>query len=276
MNLHDQSELRAFLAKHGLWARKGLAQHFLCSPKVLNAIRSRLDGIEGILEIGPGPGAITGMLTEAASKVIALEVDTRFPEVLAESAPLADVRLLDALEADLGSVLFELPEPRSVVSNMPYHITGPLITRIAEVRKQYVKAVLMMQKEVGVRILAPVGDSNRGSLSVYLQTQFQINKVCDVPPGAFLPPPKVQSIVLEFVPVETGLSAEEEPGFFKLVRGCFAMPRKTLANNLIRYGIERPRTEALIEKAGLSALARPQSLTLDQWRELYRLSVLGR
>lgn len=269
MNLHDPSELRAFLSRHGLWARKGLAQHFLCSPKVLEAIRSRLGGIQGILEIGPGPGAITGMLAESASKVIALEVDTRFPPVLAESAPRAEVRLQDALEADLAAVLGELPEPRAVVSNMPYHITGPLLTRIAGVRQHYAKAVLMMQKEVGVRILAPAGNSDRGSLSVFLQTQFEIRKVVDAPPGAFLPPPKVQSIVLEFVPTLTGLEPKQEVGYFEMVRASFAMPRKTLANNLIRFGIERERAEALIASAGLPALVRPQDLTLDQWRGLY-------
>ncbi len=270
MNLHDPSELRVFLAKHGLWANKGLAQHFLCSTKVLEAIRRRLDGIQGILEIGPGPGAITGMLTEEASKVIALEVDTRFPDVLAESAPLAEVRLQDALETDLPSVLAELPEPRVVVSNMPYHITGPLLTTIAKARAHYVKAVLMMQKEVGVRILAQPGDSDRGSLSVFLQTQFQISKVVDAPPGAFLPPPKVQSIVLEFVPVDTGLEPEEEAGYFKMVRAAFAQPRKTLANNLIAFGIGRARAERVIEESGLKALVRPHDLKLDHWRELYR------
>lgn len=270
MNLHDPSELRVFLAKHGLWANKGLAQHFLCSTKVLEAIRSHIQGVEGILEIGPGPGAITGMLTEVASKVIALEVDTRFPQVLAESAPLAEVRLQDALEADLAAVLAELPEPRAVVSNMPYHITGPLLTAIAGVRAHYVKAVLMMQKEVGVRILAKPGDSNRGSLSVFLQTQFEIRKVVDAPPGAFLPPPKVQSIVLEFVPVSTGLEPGEESGYFKMVRAAFVQPRKTLANNLIAYGIDRARAEVVIEKSDLKAMIRPHDLTLDQWRALYR------
>ncbi len=230
--LHDRAELRRFLARHKLAARKGFAQHFLCSRRVVEAIAERMQGFGGILEIGPGPGVLTGPLSEAASKLIALEIDPRMSSALAESAPMAEVRLGDALKVPLDSLLAELPEPRAIVSNIPYHITGPLVTRVADARRSYELAVLMLQKEVAKRVLAKEGSPDRGSLSVFLQAQFEIERVCDVPAGAFEPPPKVDSAVLSLFPRETGLTEAEERRFFGFVRAGFSQPRKTLANNL--------------------------------------------
>jgi 16S rRNA (adenine1518-N6/adenine1519-N6)-dimethyltransferase len=237
--LSDPSTLRRVLAAHGLSAKKGLGQHFLCSASVVDKIVARVESFSGVLEIGPGPGVLTGPLSQQVGQVTALELDERMAAVLAETAPQARVVLGNALHEDLLSLLQTLPEPRAVVSNLPYYITGPLVTRIAEARAAFAKAVLMMQKEVGVRVLAPTGSSDRGSLTVFLQSLFEIEKVTDAPPGAFLPPPKVSSLVLELRPKPPELEPEEEAGYFGLVRGAFRQPRKTLANNLARLGWER-------------------------------------
>lgn len=256
------------MERHGLWAKKTLGQHFLVSQPAVASIVGCLDGIRGVLEIGPGPGVLTGPVSEAAERTVALEVDPRMLSALAESAPKAEARVSDVLKTDIGAVLCELPAPRAVVSNMPYHITGPLITRIAEVRRHFDKAVLMMQKEVADRIMAPPGRSDRGSLSVYLEAQFGVRRVCQVPAGAFFPPPKVDSTVLELVPRETGLSESEERSFFGFVRPGFRAPRKTLANNL--GGIApRERLVAAFERCGLKPSVRPHELTLEQWLRLW-------
>lgn len=235
----------------------------------MRAIEVSLEGARGILEIGPGPGVLTAPLSATAEKMIALELDERMIAALAESAPRADVRKADALKADILSVLHELPEPRGLVSNLPYYITGPLLTRIAEARAGYSIAVLMMQREVAQRVVAAEKTSARGSLSVYLQSQFVIKKITDAPAGAFLPPPKVDSTVLSFMPRETGLPSEIEPYFFRLVRLGFTQPRKTLANNL-SAGLHIDRTVALqmIAGAGLGEKARPQELSVDEWKRL--------
>lgn len=267
MNLSDPTELRAFLARHGIKATKGLGQHFLCSGKVVEAIRLRFEGFHGLLEIGPGPGVLTSELSESVERFIALEVDRRMVAALAESAPKAEVRLADALRSDLASILAELPQPRGIVSNLPYYITGPLVTVIAEASPFWGKAVLMMQREVAARILAPPGDSDRGSLSVYLQAQFAIEKVIDVPPGAFVPPPKVSSTVLEMRP----LGNVYDPEFFRFVRAGFKQPRKTLSNNLQAFGLDREEVGSRIEAAGLDERIRPHALTLDEWRKVARL-----
>jgi 16S rRNA (adenine1518-N6/adenine1519-N6)-dimethyltransferase len=185
-------------------------------------------------------------------------------EVLSESAPTAEVRNLDALRVRLSEILEELPSPRGVVSNLPYYITGPLLTQIAEARQHFARAVLMMQKEVGERVLAVPKTSARGSLSVYLQSQFDIRRVAVAPAGAFLPPPKVDSVVLELVPNGQFVS----PAFQDFVRKGFTQPRKTLANNLLPDW-NRGQTAAALDMVGLLPSARPQELSLTEWRDIY-------
>ena len=187
------------------------------------------------------------------------------PLLLRESAPKAEVLREDALRADLGAILDGLPTPRAVVSNMPYYITGPLLGRIADVRASFDVAVLMMQREVADRIVAAPGKRERGALSVAIQSQFDISRVANVPAGAFLPPPKVDSAVLRLIPRFDGLSEEA----IRLVRLGFAQPRKTLANNLIA-GLEMTRDEAVvkIESIGLSETVRPAELREMDWVKL--------
>ncbi len=125
----------------------------------------------------------------------------------------------------------------------------------------------MMQKEVGERVLAGEKTSARGSLSVYLQTQFDIRRIAVAPAGAFLPPPKVDSVVLVFVPRDTGMPLEDEEWYFKLVRAGFTQPRKTLVNNLTAIS-GRERVGEALEAVELGEKARPQELSLESWRRL--------
>lgn len=265
MRLDQPEILRAFLKRHGLRPDKGLGQHFLVSAATVDAIVGAASSCPGVLEIGPGPGVLTGPLSEAAERMVALELDERMPSLLSESAPRAEVRGEDALKADLSAILLDLPAPRAIVSNLPYYITGPLLARIAEARAHLDVAVLMMQKEVADRILAKPGKRERGALSVALQSQFEISRVAHVPAGAFLPPPKVDSSVLKLVPRESGLSDEA----LRLVRLGFAQPRKTLTNNLVA-GLHITRDEAVerVERIGLLETVRPAELSEADWVRL--------
>ncbi|MEA2553068.1 MAG: rRNA (adenine1518-N6/adenine1519-N6)-dimethyltransferase [Fimbriimonadaceae bacterium] len=266
MNLADAATLKAFLGRHGLWASKGLGQHFLVSQKVVSAIVSSFSECRGVLEIGPGPGVLTAPLSESAERLVAIELDARMVEALKESAPKAEVLQIDALKTDLRSVLQGLPEPRGLVSNLPYYITGPLLTKISEAREHYSKAVLMMQKEVAERVLAGPKTPARGSLSVYLQLQFEIRLLVNAPAGAFMPPPKVDSAVLEFTPRTLPVPAGQADALFKLIRFSFAQPRKTLVNNLVAgYHLDREAATQVILSSGFKPTARPQELANDQW-----------
>ena len=126
----------------------------------------------------------------------------------------------------------------------------------------------MMQREVGERVIAPAGDRRRGSLSVYLQACFTITRLAIVPAGAFMPPPKVDSVVLVFEPRAVDVGVEPER-FFRWVRAGFTQPRKTLANNLSTTGVDRQAAAAHLEAAGLSATARASDLTQEQWVTAY-------
>lgn len=264
MNLAKPSVLRAFLKEHGLSPNKGLGQHFLCSEKAVTGIVSAVEFCSGVMEIGPGPGILTGPLTDSGRAVIALEVDDRMIRALPTSAPKATIRKCDALEADLAAILAELPTPRAVVSNLPYFITGALLGRIAKAWACFDIAVLMMQREVGERVMAAAGDSARGSLSVYLQVRFEIRRLMPVPAGAFLPPPRIDSSVLTFKP----LGREPGSAFDAIVRCAFTQPRKTLVNNLLGLGIDRGVCVDALHSIGLDERIRPHMLDISDWHKL--------
>jgi 16S rRNA (adenine1518-N6/adenine1519-N6)-dimethyltransferase len=266
LKLYNSGTLKAFLKKHGIATSKGLGQHFLCSQAAVEAIVAEFSAVQGVCEIGPGPGVLTSPLSIQCGQVIALEVDTTMLGALKDSSPKADVRVIDALEADLCEILSELPEPRGIVSNLPYYITGPLINRIADARGNFSIAVLMMQREVANRILSKPGNRERGSLSVYLQTIFDMSLVVHVPAKDFMPPPKVDSTVLRFIPKSFDVDAEFAAFYFKTVRMGFAQPRKTLANNLIAgFHIEREQAADIVERADLEEKVRPHDMTQAEW-----------
>ncbi len=207
-----------------------------------------------MLEIGPGVGVLTKPLFEVCEDVVVVELDKRFVEVLGSVVPAAQIVQADALKTNLRELLTEMREPRCIVSNMPYNITGPLLGKVCECRGLFRNAVLMMQKEVGERVLAKPGSSARGALSVSMQLQFDIKKVCDAKAGAFLPPPKVDSIVLDFTPTVPEFDLDK---VLRVVRTGFTQPRKTLANNLAdKYD----KT-----KIGLPVNIRPHQLTNAEW-----------
>jgi 16S rRNA (adenine1518-N6/adenine1519-N6)-dimethyltransferase len=210
-----------------------------------------------VIEIGPGIGVLTKPLCDMCQQVVAVELDRRFVEVLASVAPSAKVVRADVLKADVGKILANMDEPRCIVSNMPYNITGPLLGKVCECRGLIRNAVLMMQKEVGERVLARAGTPERGALSVSMQLQFDIKKVCDARAGAFLPPPKVDSVVLDFTPKRSEYDVDL---VLSVVRAGFTHPRKTLANNLSEKYDRR--------RIALAEHVRPHQLANEEWVSL--------
>ncbi len=265
INPLDPSELKELLQAEGFQPTKRLGQHFLISERVVRLIDQAVGENAGsVLEVGPGPGALTHLLS-ARLPVLALEVDERVIAILRQTAPDAEVMLQDALEADLGSLVQNRPTPRVLVSNMPYNITGPLLTAFTRARTHFDRMVLMMQREVAEKIMARDGDSSFGSISVFLQSRFEIRIVCQAPAGAFWPPPKVDSSVLTFkaTPVWATEEAHE-----RVVRLGFGQPRKTLSNNILAGGWSREIAEAALTAVGLDLRVRPHQVSLAQWSQL--------
>jgi 16S rRNA (adenine1518-N6/adenine1519-N6)-dimethyltransferase len=215
----------------------------------------------GIVEVGPGPGVLTQRLV-AQAPVVAIDLDRRAGEALKESAPEAEFLCADILRVDLAAVLSELPEPRCLVSNLPYYITAAVVDLVCTTSRLIDRSVLLMQEEVAQKLMAPAGSSARGSLSVEVQYRFEVSTVCKVPPGAFLPPPKVHSRALFLVNKRAPAPPER---LFDFVRKAFKQPKKTLANNLVAAGLAKRDAEAAIAGLGLDPMVRPHLLSELDW-----------
>ena len=259
-------------------ARKRFGQHWLTDATVLDRIvaAAELEEGERVLEVGPGRGALTERLLAAPIAALrAVELDRDLVAGLRErfgSDPRFTLVEGDALEIPLIPV--DGPAPRTVVANIPYNITGPLLERLVGRLDQphdppYRRLVLLVQQEVGERIRARPGSSAFSALSVRMQLLARCTSVCVVPPRCFQPPPKVMSEVVRLDP----LSAEQRPApalaaaVEQLLRRCFAARRKMLRNTLAGL---LPASEllALAEAAGVQLEQRPQELAPERWLAL--------
>jgi 16S rRNA (adenine1518-N6/adenine1519-N6)-dimethyltransferase len=231
--------------------RKRLGQNFLQDPNVIRKIVGSLSGRGPIVEIGPGMGALTGLLLEKDPALTALEVDDRFVTLLREAHPTLDVRNQDVLEVDWASVAKERGGPLRVIGNLPYYITTPILFSLLDAPRGTIsEIVVMMQKEVAQRIVGVPKTKAYGILSVILQKLSRPELLFDVSPNVFYPRPEVTSAVIRF-----DLDVPELPvadrHFRNVVRMAFGQRRKTLRNSLSRIGAPVPepysglRAEAL-------------------------------
>lgn len=242
--------------------KKALGQHWLISENATTKITGAAAHAKSIIEIGPGFGALTFHLAAAAETLLAIEADEKLVEYLQQEYPNAEFIHQDVLKSDLPALLQQIPKPRGIVSNLPYNISTKILGMIGEAQPHLDFAVLMMQREVAERIMAPVADRHRGSLSVFLQSQFKIHRLFGVPPGAFYPPPKVNSTVLRLDAIPATLDEQT----LKLVRAGFKHPRKTILNNLSEsLAMEKSAIEQALNASGINPSTRPHEIENDGW-----------
>jgi 16S rRNA (adenine1518-N6/adenine1519-N6)-dimethyltransferase len=256
---------------------KRLGQHFLFDRGILERMADTAEIMAGdcVLEVGPGPGALTQCLAERAGKVVAVELDSQLmPSLEARMAPYRNVILVNA---DIMKVnLDELwkrefnQHPIKVVANLPYYITTPVLMLLLEGGLSLQSMTVMVQKEVATRLASPPGSREYGAISVAVQYHAEIYKAFDVPPGAFSPPPSVQSTVIHMkVRSVPPVEVTDETLFRKTVRGCFAMRRKTLRNNIAStFCMSGEQAANLLEAAGLDPSGRAEQLGLAQFARL--------
>jgi 16S rRNA (adenine1518-N6/adenine1519-N6)-dimethyltransferase len=257
--------VRALLERHGLAADKSFGQHFLVDRAALAAIvaAAEIGPDDEVWEVGPGLGTLTRELARRARRVVAVELDRRLLPVLTETLaawPHAEVLPADALLVDFGAAS---PGAR-FVANLPYQVGTAVLSRVLAAGR-FRRAVVLVQREVGDRLVASPGDAAFGSLSLWVAHHGRARIVRLVPPGAFLPPPKVTSAVVR---IEIDPDARPDPVTFALVRDGFRHRRKTLLANLRAAGDDPERVRSALATVGVEARARAETLDLATFRRL--------
>jgi 16S rRNA (adenine1518-N6/adenine1519-N6)-dimethyltransferase len=261
------------LRRHGLAARKQWGQHFLRDVSVHAAIvaAARLGPEDRAVEIGAGLGTLTAHLLQTGAEVWAIERDRDLCQVLRAELgehPRFGLHEADAVRFDYASAAGA--RPPTIVGNLPYHLTGPLLFRLLEAHAVTGPWVVMIQKEVADRLCAKPGSKTYGGITAALSRVRDIVGIAHVPPGAFLPPPRVDSAVIRLDPraAPRGVVADEA-GYLALVRIAFQRRRKTLLNALGALA-SRERALAWCEQAGVDPRLRPERLGPEEFAALQR------
>lgn len=265
MHLTNKKTLQAALTLAGLSPTKKLGQHFLIDQVALEQIiaAAKLETGDTVLEIGPGVGTLTIELAKRVKKVLAIEKDAKFVDILRRQIPQAEIVEIDFLDFDLS----QLP-PYKVVANLPYYITSKIIRNLLTSKNKPVSITVLIQKEVAQRITAAPGQMSVLAFSV--QYYGQPKTICDVPRFSFWPAPDVDSAVLQIDVWPQPAFAAEQNKLFRLVKAGFGEKRKQLKNALAGgLAINTATAAELIKSAGLPANARAQELDLTDWQKLY-------
>jgi len=252
--------------------RPRLGQNLLTDPGAAERIVSALGDVTQatVLEIGPGRGALTGLLAERAQRLIAVELDRILSAQLrVQYDAQSNVEIVegDVLQVDLAALIGREQKAR-VIGNLPYYITSPILEHLFRFWENIDSIVLLVQREVAERMAAPPGGSDYGLLSAVTQLHARVQKLFTLPPGAFTPPPKVHSTAVRLTPVPQDPSLDVG-GFVDFLKLSFAQKRKTLANNLkSRYGEAVVR--AALAAAGLRADVRAEAVGLGKAMAVFR------
>mgnify|MGYP001408920336 CR=1 FL=1 len=246
-------------------AKKEFGQNYLTDPNYQRKLYEAMAPANGepVVEIGPGPGALTRKLMEGGHKVIAVEKDPRFEEILNQLADEtgADftLKLGDALSFDFST----LPHPVKLVGNLPYNIGTQLVINALYQRHLFTELVFMLQKEVVERIVAQPGENQWGRLAIFCDLLCERQKLFNVPPAAFRPQPKVTSSIVRLVPLDTPRFEVDITKLEKVVKQAFGQRRK-----MLRASLKGLATEGQFEQAGIAPTARPETLSTEDFCRL--------
>lgn len=282
MDLANKDTIRQILLQRGLLAKKSFGQNFLVDRQTIDKIieAAKLSSKDNVLEIGPGLGVLTSELAKDTPNglVLAIEKDRDMVEWLRDKFKgVKNVKILakDILAAPLSD-FFE--GDYRVVANIPYAITSPIITkfllgdykgRAGEDSPRPKQLTLMVQKEVGERIVAMPGERERGVLTVLIELFGKSEIICEVSKDNFFPAPKVDSVVIN---IKIGEPKANPRAFQSLLKAGFANKRRMLHNSLAgSLHLSNNEAKEILEKAGVSPLLRAEQLTLNQWLSLFKI-----
>lgn len=255
--------------------KKEMGQHFLLDPAT-NETLAEASGVtraDGVLEIGPGRGTLTAALARRARRVIAVELDrTLIADLRTSMALYPNVEIVqgDILRQDLHALAERLGTPCRIAANLPYNITTPLLETLLHARLPFLSLGIMVQKEVGLRMMAAPGDAGYGPLSLLVQFFTEPQEAVSVPAISFTPPPKVDSsFMLLRMREAPAVAVRSSDLFFRVVRAAFAMRRKTMLNNLSAgLSLGREQAEAVLRTAGVAPSMRAEQLAMDAFARI--------
>jgi 16S rRNA (adenine1518-N6/adenine1519-N6)-dimethyltransferase len=273
---------RQVLRQFGFKPKKRLGQHFLIDEAVLERILSAAELSPGdiVVEIGPGLGILTEGLAKLGARIIAVELDSKliallkkrlatFPNIKVIHADILKVTPRQLLQDNLPAS--EIVRGYKVIANLPYYITSPVLRHFLEAQPRPSEMVVMVQKEVGEAIAAVPGKMSL--LSVKTQFYSKPAIISYVPAASFYPSPKVDSVILRLdVYSQSPIEVSDVASFFDIVIHGFSSPRKQLRNSLA-HSLEMPPSQvvSLLEKAGIETKRRAETLSLEEWRELWKI-----
>jgi 16S rRNA (adenine1518-N6/adenine1519-N6)-dimethyltransferase len=262
---------RAVLARHVLRPKRGMSQNFLVSQRAAESIaRAAVDepGRSVVVELGAGLGTLTAALLRAGARVIAVERDPDMLRVLEAEFAQQPVEVLrdDAASIDYAALAARSGGALSVAGNLPYAVTGAILRNLVDARTLLARVVVMLQREVRDRLVAEAGTAEYGALTVFTRAAFEVETVLRLGPGAFHPPPKVESAVIRLQPRAVPL-AEETEAFRRVVRAAFQSRRKTLRNALGTIA-ERAVAEQALAQAGIAPELRGETLSVADFAAL--------
>jgi len=275
---NKSNSMRALLGSHGFKFSKSMGQNFLIDANIPEKI-VRLSGINqdyGVLEIGPGIGALTALLSGVAGKVTAVELDEKLLPILSETlSGRTNVEIVqgDILKLNIPALVNEkMPGLKHCVcANLPYNITTPTLTVLIE-SGIFESITVMVQREVALRMCAKAGTSDYGAFSVFINYHTQPEILFDIPPECFMPRPKVYSSVITMkTRPKPLLEPNDEVKFFRVVRAAFGQRRKTLVNALHAvFGEKMSKDDitAIVTQCGFDYRVRGETLNLEAFMRL--------
>ncbi|HHX00491.1 MAG TPA: 16S rRNA (adenine(1518)-N(6)/adenine(1519)-N(6))-dimethyltransferase RsmA [Acholeplasmataceae bacterium] len=266
------------LNKYGLSVKKSFGQNFLIDENILRKIVnvSKITKEDGVIEIGPGIGALTEHLLKNAKKVLAYEIDTRMIEVL--ETELKDYDNLKIINEDVLKIdqvydenYFKECKRVVIVSNLPYYITTPIISKLLLNEPKIEEMYLMVQKEVGLRLSGKPKTKDYNALSVFMAYLSECRVEFDVSRNCFLPAPNVNSVVISIKRIEREITVNNESHFLKFIQNIFIQRRKTFVNNLSKaYKIDKEKVMDILRRNGYKESLRSEELSLEEIYKLYK------
>jgi 16S rRNA (adenine1518-N6/adenine1519-N6)-dimethyltransferase len=260
--------LRSLAARHGIRPDKSLGQNFLIEPALAERIATlaELGPQARVLEVGAGLGSLTRALARTGATVVAVEFDRRLVPALEEAvAGFVNVRIevADAMKADWGSVL-DGPGPWAVVANLPYNVAVPVVMRLLDEEPRVRRFLIMVQREVGMRLVARPGDEQYGAVSVRVAYRAEGRVLRRVAPSVFWPRPTVDSVLVSLArrspPVEV-----DEAALWEVIGEAFAQRRKTMRNAMLRLGLEATEALEILAECAVDSKARAEELGLPEF-----------